>query len=100
MTEKEQQFIQVVTIMELENHIKATDPRTGRKPKNRLNLAKAFVAKAVYNFATTDILITYLKGNKNLRTLCGAVQKNPRIDESDNFVKEIPISIIQNQFLI
>ena len=43
----------------------------GRKRKNRISLAKAFVAKAVYNFETTDILIEYLKGCKNLRRLCG-----------------------------
>jgi hypothetical protein len=43
----------------------------GRKRKSRVNLAKAFVAKAIYNFETTDILIEYLKGCKNLRRLCG-----------------------------
>lgn len=29
------------------------------------------MAKSVYNFETTDILIEYLKGCKNLRRLCG-----------------------------
>ncbi len=43
----------------------------GRKPQKRLNLLKAFVAKAVYDFATTEILVEHLKSCKNLRRLCG-----------------------------
>jgi len=43
----------------------------GRKRKDRTSIAKAFMAKAVYNFETTDILLEYLHGCKNLRRLCG-----------------------------
>jgi len=32
---------------------------------------KAFVAKAVYNFPTTKVLIAYLHDSNNLRRLCG-----------------------------
>ena len=32
---------------------------------------KAFVAKAVYNFPTTKVLIAYLHDSTNLRRLCG-----------------------------
>lgn len=72
LTEKEEQFVQVVSLMDLENHINEYCWRgIGRKRKSRLNLAKAFVAKSVYNFETTDILIEYLKASKNLRRLCG-----------------------------
>ena len=72
LTEKEQQFIQVVSLMDLEGHM--TQYRwygKGRKRKDRTSIAKAFIAKAVYNFETTDILIEYLHGCKNLRRLCG-----------------------------
>ena len=34
-------------------------------------MAKAFVAKSVYKFETTDMLIVYLKGCRNIRRLCG-----------------------------
>jgi hypothetical protein len=37
-----------------------------RKPKKRLNLLKAFVAKAVYDFTTTEILAEHLKSCKNI----------------------------------
>lgn len=72
LTEKEQKFIKVVSLLGLEKHLKEYAwGGIGRKRKKRLNLVKAFVAKAVYNFETTDILIEYLKGCKNLRRLCG-----------------------------
>jgi len=72
LTEKEQEFVQVVSLMDLPEHLKAYRWKgIGRRRKSRLSIAKAFVAKVVYNFETTDILIEYLKGCKNLRRLCG-----------------------------
>ena len=72
LTEKEQRFVQVVSLMDLQGHM--TQYRwhgKGRKRKDRTSIAKAFIAKAVYNFETTDISIEYLHGCKNLRRLCG-----------------------------
>lgn len=72
LTGKEQQFIRVVSLLDLEKHM--TQYRWcgyGRKRKDRTSIAKAFIAKAVYNFETTNILIEYLHGCKNLRRLCG-----------------------------
>ena len=48
----------------------------GRKKKARIKLARAFMAKAVYNLPTTDMLIEMLTGNKNLRLLCGWESRN------------------------
>ncbi len=72
LSEKEQKFVKVVSLLDLGKNMKEyRGCGVGRKRKNRISLAKAFVAKAVYNFETTDILIEYLKGCKNLRRLCG-----------------------------
>jgi hypothetical protein len=72
LSEKEQQFIKVVSLLDLGKHLKSYAWRgIGRRRKSRLSLAKAFIAKSVYNLETTDILIEYLKGCKNLRRLCG-----------------------------
>lgn len=72
LSEKEQQFVKVVSLLDLGKHMKEyMGCGVGRKRKSRSSLAKAFVAKAVYNFETTDILIEYLKGCKNIRRLCG-----------------------------
>ncbi len=39
--------------------------------KNRCAIARAFVAKAVYNMPTTEILMDRLKSDSRLRRLCG-----------------------------
>jgi hypothetical protein len=76
LTGKEQEFIQIVTLLDLPDHMRAFRWRgLGRKRKNRLSMAKAFVAKSVYKFETTDILIEYVKGCRNLRRLCGWERK-------------------------
>jgi len=72
LSEKEQKFVQVVSLMDLETHMRSYQWQgVGRKRKDRMKIVKAFVAKAIYNFETTEILIEYLKGCKNLRRLCG-----------------------------
>ena len=72
LSKKEQHFVKVVSLLDLCKHMKEYEGcGVGRKRKSRISLAKAFVAKAVYNFETTDILIEYLKSCKNLRRLCG-----------------------------
>lgn len=72
LTEKEKQFVEVISLMDLDQHMDDYQWKgMGRRLKTRLNLMKAFIAKAVYNFETTVILIEYLKSSKNLRRLCG-----------------------------
>jgi len=43
----------------------------GRPKKDRIAIARAFVAKSVYNMDTTRMLIDRLKTDKNLRRICG-----------------------------
>ena len=72
LSEKEQQFVKVITLMDLPKHLHEYRwCGIGRKREDREAIAKAFAAKAVYNFETTKVLIEYLKGSKNLRRLCG-----------------------------
>ena len=72
LSEKEREFVQIVTLLDLPSHMKQFRWRGfGRKKKSRINMAKAFVAKSVYKFGTTDILIEYLRNCKNIRRLCG-----------------------------
>ena len=62
----------MVSLLDLGKRLKAYAWRgIDRKRKSRIDLAKVFVAKSIYNFETTDILIEHLKGCKNLRRLCG-----------------------------
>lgn len=72
LSEKEREFVEIVSLLDLPSHMKQYRWHGfGRKKKNRISIAKAFVAKSVYNFETTDILIEYLNGCKNIRRLCG-----------------------------
>lgn len=72
LSKKEQQFVRVISLMDLRKHLHEYRwIGIGRKREDRGLIAKAFVAKAVYNFETTKVLIEYLRGCKNLRRLCG-----------------------------
>jgi hypothetical protein len=72
LTEKEREFVQIVTLLDLPSHMKSYRWQGfGRRRKNRLAMAKAFVAKSIYKIETTDMLIVYLKDCKNIRRLCG-----------------------------
>lgn len=72
LCEKEREFIQIVSLLNLPDHMPAYRWRGfGRKKKSRLALAKAFVAKAVYRVETTELLIQQLTSCRNIRRLCG-----------------------------
>ncbi len=43
----------------------------GRPPKNRTAIARAFIAKTVFDISTTKLLIDRLKSDRNLRRVCG-----------------------------
>jgi hypothetical protein len=72
LTEKQRQFVSVCEVMRLDRHMSAfANLRLGAKKLPRIDFAKAFVAKAVYNLPTTLDLIEHLRAAKNLRRLCG-----------------------------
>jgi len=68
LSEKGQQFVEVVSLMDLPGHMREYQwVGIGRRCEDRTSMAKTFVAKAVYNFETTKVLIKYLRSSKNLR---------------------------------
>jgi len=72
LTEQEREFIKIVSLLDLPEHTKVYNWQGfGRIRKSRLALAKAFIAKSIYMIETTDALIVYLKGCKNIRRLRG-----------------------------
>jgi len=85
LTEKERRFVQVLSLIDLRPHMNNYCwSGIGRKRKSRTSLAKAFIAKSVYNLETNEIFIEYLKGCKNLRRLCGWERRN-EIPSSSTF---------------
>ena len=79
LTEKQQEFIRVVELAEVQKHMSPYRWQgLGRKRDDRLAILKAFVAKAVYNFPTTKVLIAYLHDSNNLVALSiGDLIKSP-----------------------
>ncbi len=48
----------------------------GRRSKDRVAIAKAFVAKTVYNMPTTQALLDRLETDISLRRICGWERKS------------------------
>ena len=83
LTEKQQEFVRVIELAEVQKHMSPYRWQgIGRKWDDRLATLKAFVVKAVYNFPTTKVLITYLHDSTNLRRLCGWESKGEIPSES------------------
>ena len=81
MTEKQRKLVSILEIIRIEDSISYTY-RTGMPPADRKAIARAFVAKAVYNSSTTRELLDRLKSDKSLRRICGWETRNQIPDES------------------
>ena len=71
-----QDLVKVLEMARLEAFVRHCHGAVGRPPAERAALARAFVAKAVFNVATTAMLIEYVKTDKILRRLCGWERAN------------------------
>ena len=65
------QFVSVLGLARIETFLPSWHGLPGRPPSERAALARAFVAKAVFNFPTTRLLIDMLSHDRTLRRLCG-----------------------------
>ncbi len=66
---KEAKLIRVLDFAEIEKLITITSQTN--TPKYREQIARAFIAKSVYNFQTTRDLLNRLHVDRTLRILCG-----------------------------
>ena len=57
LTEKQQQLVQALEVIRIEQMIPRRFRVPGRPPKDRAAMARAFVAKAVYDMPTTRVLL-------------------------------------------
>ena len=71
LTEKLKQLISTLELIRIEDMIRVPKYWQGQSPKNRRQIARAFMAKAVYNMDTTRELIDRLKISPVLRRICG-----------------------------
>jgi hypothetical protein len=96
---KHEHLLKTLKHLVLEDLVKPHEG-VGRKPHNRLCLARAFVAKAVYGHATTKILLDVLQTDAQLRQTCGWETGNDVPNEStfsrafsEFFVQSLPKKI-------
>jgi hypothetical protein len=75
LTAKQKQFIEVLELAQIETHLPYIGRVPGRPTADRSAIARAFVAKTIYNLPTTEVLLDYLDANIKLRRLCGWERK-------------------------
>lgn len=71
LSEKQQQLVSILELIRVEQFIPDDRWYEGRPRKDRCAIARAFVAKAVYNMDSTNALWERLHFDKNLRRICG-----------------------------
>jgi hypothetical protein len=65
------QLVSVLGFALVEKFLPCWPGLVGRPPSERAALARAFIAKAVFNLPTTRLLISMLSADKTLRQICG-----------------------------
>jgi transposase len=81
MGEHHQRFVKALVLLEMDGFVTVRQGR-GRPAHDRANIARAFLAKAVYNFPHTRALIDRLHADIMLRRLCGWETERQLPDES------------------
>lgn len=71
LTEKQRQLVAVLSMIRIEGLVACWTGGVGRPAKDRQAMARAFVAKAVYNMSTTRQLLERLSADVALRRICG-----------------------------
>ena len=69
--ERYQLFITVLELVRVEQHLPCFRTLRGRPQQDRMALARAFIAKAVFQIDTTRALLERLANDRALRCLCG-----------------------------
>lgn len=82
-TAKQKQLIMILETLCIERYVShLNNSWTGRPVKDRRPVARAFVAKAVYNLEDTRTLIDFLYTTPTLRRICGFATKKDIPSES------------------
>jgi hypothetical protein len=71
LTEKLKHLVATLELVRIEDMVRVPEYWQGQSPRSRKQIARAFIAKAVYNMDTTRELIDRLKISPALRRICG-----------------------------
>ncbi len=75
LTNKQQELVTTLEMIRIEEFILSSSGYPGRRPEDRVAIARAFVAKTVYNMPTTRVLLDRLETDISLRRICGWERK-------------------------
>ncbi len=81
LTGKQQELVTTLEVVRIEEFIYSSRGFPGRPPQDRTAIARAFVAKTVYNMPTTRALLDRLETDSALRRICGWERNNDVPDE-------------------
>lgn len=81
LTEKQQELVTTLEMVRIEEFIYSSRGFPGRPPQDRPAIARAFVAKTIYNLPTTRALLDRLETDSALRRICGWERKTDVPDE-------------------
>jgi hypothetical protein len=83
MTSKHRELVLVLETIRVEEHVRPGWMQwLGRRRKDRQAIARAFVAKALYNESTTKSFLERLRADESLRRICGWERRNGIPSES------------------
>jgi Transposase DDE domain/Transposase domain (DUF772) len=82
LTQKQQELVTTLEFVRIEEFIYSSRGFPGRPPKDRTAIARAFMAKMVYNMSTTRSLLDRLSTDSALRRICGWERLSDIPDES------------------
>lgn len=71
LTDKQEQLVAILELIRVEDFLPEPYHREGRPLKSRSAIARAFVAKMIYNMDSSRALLERLDTDKNLRRICG-----------------------------
>jgi transposase len=81
LTEKQQELVTTLEVVRIEEFIYFSRGFPGRPPQDRPAIARAFVAKMIYNMPTTRALLDRLATDSALTRICGWERNNDVPDE-------------------
>jgi Transposase DDE domain/Transposase domain (DUF772) len=81
LTKKQQELVTTLEVVRIEEFIYSSRGFPGRPPQDRTAIARAFVAKMIYNMPTTRAMLDRLETDSALRRICGWERKNDVPDE-------------------
>jgi len=81
LTGKQQELVTPLEVVRIEEFIYSSRGFPGRPPQDRTAIARAFVAKTIYNMPTTRALLDRLETDNALRRICGWERNNDVPDE-------------------